>query len=84
MNDGGAVRVVFRSAKPLDSAELWLARRAQNEGARAWDSQPARLAAQPDGTWAVKVALPADDSAWFVNVYAAGLTVSSALQTAKN
>ncbi len=75
LNDD-AVEVVFSSLKPLDHAVLISTTDTGFTGNRKWIEFPARLQ-RIDGRWVVTAKLPNETTAYFVNVKAGDLTVSS-------
>ncbi len=76
---GDRCTVSFESTKPLRDAVLISTTDDGITGGRAWHETAADLT-QMDDAWQVTAALPADTTAWFVNVHANDLTVSSHFQ----
>lgn len=70
----GAARATFEIARPVQSATLILKRGPD------WEQLPATVEASPGRTTAAAV-LPAGTTAYFFNLAAGGLTLSSELQT---
>lgn len=77
--EGSAVGVGFATARTLESAVLLSTADRGFTGSRTWTETPASLIRQ-DTTWRATATLPPGTTAWFMNVRAAGLTVSSEFQ----
>lgn len=77
--EGSVVGVGFATARMLESAVLVSTADRGFTGSRTWTETPASLIRQ-DTTWRATATLPSGTTAWFINVRAAGLTVSSDFQ----
>lgn len=78
--EDGLFRAVFESSKPFEQAVLISTADSGFTGLRTWNETPAALSR--DGkTWIAEAELPADATAWFINVRSGDLTVSSQLET---
>lgn len=75
----GAVEVRFASALTLDRASLIVTSGTGFTGQRTWTERPAEVKLR-GGEWVVTSTLPPGSTAWFVNVRAGELTVSSEFQ----
>ena len=80
--EGGTVHVEFASTKPLDRAVLITTTDTGFTGIRKWSELPARIE-RLDNRWHATAPLPAGTTAWFVNTFCGGLTVSSDYHEAK-
>lgn len=76
---GNAVSVSFASTRSLERAELVSTSDTGFTGERKWAQTPASLDKRND-TWTAKALLPEGTTAWFINAYSEGLTVSSTYQ----
>jgi dienelactone hydrolase len=77
--EGSVVGVGFATARMLESAVLLSTADRGFTGSRTWTETPASLIRE-GATWRATATLPSGTTAWFVNVRAAGLTVSSDFQ----
>ncbi len=77
--ENGVFTVSFASAKPLVDAVLVSTTDTGVTGSRTWHKAPAELQATGD-TWTASATLPANTTAWFINVHAGELTASSTFQ----
>lgn len=77
--DGAAVGAGFASTRPLESAVLVSTADRGFTGNRTWTEKPATLA-RDGAAWRATATLPPGATAWFINVRASGLTVSSDFQ----
>ena len=77
--EGSVVGVGFATARTLESAVLVSTADRGSTGSRTWTETPASLIRE-GATWRATATLPPGTTAWFVNVRAAGLTVSSEFQ----
>jgi dienelactone hydrolase len=71
--------VTFTSKKPLGDAVLISTTETGITGSRNWTESPAALKSTGD-SWKASAKLPANTTAWFINVQADGLTASSKFQ----
>lgn len=77
--EGDTVRVEFTATRPLDRATLVTTADGGFTGDRTWTVSPAELEHR-GGRWMVTASLPADTTAWFVNVHRGELVASSDFQ----
>jgi dienelactone hydrolase len=77
--EDGLARAVFTSDLPLDRAYLVATADHGITGARTWSQLPASLTRSGE-KWVATATLPADTTAWFINVVAGNLVVSSTYQ----
>lgn len=77
--DGAAVGAVFASERTLESAVLVSTTDRGFTGNRKWTETPAKLIREGAG-WSATATLPPGTTAWFMNVRAGDLTVSSDFQ----
>lgn len=80
--EDGLARAVFTSDLPLDRAYLVATADHGITGARTWSQLPASLTRNGE-QWVATATLPADTTAWFINVVAGNLVVSSTYQVAE-
>ncbi|WP_018970826.1 acetylxylan esterase [Rubritalea marina] len=81
-NKGATFSATFQSTKELDSAQLISTTDTGVSGKRKWVESPATLSGQ-GFTWKASAEVPEGSTAWFINVKASELTVSSDYQEAK-
>jgi dienelactone hydrolase len=74
--DGNMAQVRFRSTKPIEKATLISTTGSGFTGERRWTSSPAKLERASEGI-TVKVKLPPETTAWFVNLHSGNLVASS-------
>lgn len=74
--DANIFVATFESSKPLDRAVLVSTRDRGFTGDRQWFETPARLEKR-GGEWIARAEIPAETTAWFMNLKSGSLTVSS-------
>ncbi|NNM30761.1 MAG: prolyl oligopeptidase family serine peptidase, partial [Akkermansiaceae bacterium] len=78
--ENGIAEVVFESTRTLDSAVLTYTTGNGHVGDLTWPEIAATLVQNPDGSYTASAALPANATAWYINVLSGGEYASSDYQ----